>query len=319
MSQYLIILSCFLSVLEGVESEVTTVQEGQDASIKCSHTLARDNVKYFCRDPCTHEDVLITSDCQNDSQPRFSLLDHGDGDFVVTISKVKFTDAGIYYCGVDRSIKDTFEKVTLKVTPAQTTQPVGPSITQPGSSTDHDVEDKKGDSSEEDNVAYSNPFPRIKSGPVPKDTSKQAEGAPSGVVYIGVGLAAVVFVLVLSLSMFYTQKTRVRKASAPSAGHTPNTRSGSNYQVQCEYAEITSSPCHPTSNQAPASTGPSPIYSNVLPPSNQNPDSMDYSTVRFDRDEESLQYATLRFTDPPAGGYRHQSTSGSVIYSTINL
>ncbi|XP_076118374.1 uncharacterized protein LOC143099192 [Alosa pseudoharengus] len=305
MSQYLIILSCLLSVLEGVESEVITVQEGQDANIKCSHALAHDNVKYFCRHPCRDEDVLIRSYQQNYFQPRFSLVDHGTGKFDVTISKVTSTDAGTYYCGVDRYIKNTFKKVTLNVIPAQTTQP---SVTQPGPSTDSDEEDKEDHASEEDNLNLS---PWTKSGPVPKDTSEQAEREPTGLVYIGAGLAVVVFVLVLSLFMFYKRKTRSRKASAPSAGHTPNTGSGNNHQVQCDYAEVTISPGNPASSH---STDPS-----VPPPSNQNPDSVDYSTVCFDRDEESLQYATVRFTDPPAGGDRQRSNPGSVIYSTINL
>ncbi|KAG5278089.1 hypothetical protein AALO_G00095060 [Alosa alosa] len=308
MSQYLIILSFLVSVLEGVESEVITVQEGQDANIKCSHAVAHDNVKYFCRHPCRDEDVLITSKDQYDSQPRISLVDHGTGKFDVTISKVTSTDAGTYYCGVDRYIKDTFEKVILHVICAQTTQP---SVTQPGPSTDSDEEDKEDDASEKNNTDNSDFSPRTKSGPVPKDTSDQAQTEPSGLVYIGAGLAVVVFALVLSLFMFYKRKTRGRKTSAPSAGHTPNTGLGNNHQVQCDYAEVTISPGNPASSH---STDPS-----VPPLSNQNPDSVDYSTVCFDRDEASLQYATVRFTDPPAGGDKKGSTLGSVIYSTINL
>ncbi|XP_041959433.1 CMRF35-like molecule 8 [Alosa sapidissima] len=89
------------------------------------------------------------------------------------------------------------------------------------------------------------------------------------------------------------------------------------------YAEVTISPGNHTSRHAPFSTDPSAIYSNVSSPPNQNPDSVDYSTVRFDRSEESLQYATVRFTDPPAGGDKQGSTSrderdDAVIYSTIN-
>ncbi|XP_076118373.1 uncharacterized protein LOC143099191 [Alosa pseudoharengus] len=321
MSQYLIMLSCLLSVLQDVESEVITVQEGQDANIKCSHTFARGNVKYFCRHPCTYNDVLITSESQHYYQSRFSLVDHGTGDFTITFSKVRSTDSGIYYCGVERFIKDTSTEVHLKVVrvpssipsytsnrpskaTAQTTWPGDTSVRQ--LSRDHEGEDREDDASEEDDSEE-------------RAALEQAEGEPSGLVYIGAGLAVVVFVLVLSLFMLYTQKTRSRKTSAPSAGHTSNTGSGNNHQVQCDYADVTISPGNPTSSHTPPETDPSAIYSNVPPPFNQNPDSVDYSTVRFDRDEESLQYSTVRFTAPPAGGDRQRSNPGSVIYSTINL
>ncbi|XP_076120709.1 Fc receptor-like protein 5 [Alosa pseudoharengus] len=100
---------------EGLESENITVKEGEDAKMLCSHILARSNPKYFCRDPCTDKDVLITSAGKHNSQ-RLFLVDYGTGEFTVTMSQVKSTDAGIYYCGVDRLFIDTYKKITLNVT-----------------------------------------------------------------------------------------------------------------------------------------------------------------------------------------------------------
>ncbi|XP_048105174.1 uncharacterized protein LOC125298465 isoform X2 [Alosa alosa] len=180
MSQYLIILSFLLSVLEGVESEVITVQEGQDANIKCFHALAHDNIKYFCRHPCRHEDILITSKDQYDSQPRFSLADHGTGKFDVTISKVTSIDAGTYYCGVGRYIKDTFEKVILNVICASTISADTPSIT----------------TTEPDFITTS--------------TAKPYRAAdPSGsLVYVLVSVGVVAAVMGLIMLILYTQRKR---------------------------------------------------------------------------------------------------------------
>ena len=44
---------------------------GGDVTIKCSHSNACRNVKYFCKDPCKDEDVLITS--RQISRGRYSI------------------------------------------------------------------------------------------------------------------------------------------------------------------------------------------------------------------------------------------------------
>ena len=97
-----------------MESDIITVREGQDAEITCSHTFAYGSVKYFCKYPCTESDILVKSDWYQSLPKRFSLVDHGSS-FTVTISKVRSTDSGLYYCGVDHFYKDTFNEITLEV------------------------------------------------------------------------------------------------------------------------------------------------------------------------------------------------------------
>lgn len=82
--------------------------------IICSHKWASDNFKYFCRDPCTYKDGALVSSIQTEVG-RYRLKDLGDGSFTVTIADLQESDSGIYWCGVERSIKDTYEKVILEV------------------------------------------------------------------------------------------------------------------------------------------------------------------------------------------------------------
>ncbi len=35
---------------------------GKEVDITCSHSWASTNIKYFCRDPCGHRDILVKSD-----------------------------------------------------------------------------------------------------------------------------------------------------------------------------------------------------------------------------------------------------------------
>ncbi|XP_056312078.1 CMRF35-like molecule 1 [Danio aesculapii] len=82
--------------------------------ITCSHKWASDNFKYFCRDPCTYKDGALVSSIQA-LIGRYRLKDLGNGSFTVTITDLQESDSGIYWCGVNRSIKDTYEKVILEV------------------------------------------------------------------------------------------------------------------------------------------------------------------------------------------------------------
>ena len=85
---------------------------GGDVRIECSHTNAYDNVKYFCKDPCKDEDVLITS--SQISRGRYSITNKGNT-FYVTISRLTEGDTGTYWCGIQRPGLDTFKEVVLTV------------------------------------------------------------------------------------------------------------------------------------------------------------------------------------------------------------
>ncbi|XP_069385596.1 polymeric immunoglobulin receptor-like [Paralichthys olivaceus] len=106
------------------ETEATSVTGdlGGDVTISCSHTNAEGNIKYFCKDPCKDKDVLIRSN--DESKSRYSIEDKGNT-FSVTISHLTEDDTGTYFCGIDRVLKDTFNKVVLTVIKGRTHDPDG--------------------------------------------------------------------------------------------------------------------------------------------------------------------------------------------------
>uniref|UniRef100_A0A8C1U235 Ig-like domain-containing protein n=1 Tax=Cyprinus carpio TaxID=7962 RepID=A0A8C1U235_CYPCA len=87
---------------------------GKTVTITCSHSWAATNVKYFCRDPCKDsKDILVKSD--QSPTGRYTLKDSGEGTFTVNITDLQESDSGIYWCGVNRSGFDTYQKVNLTV------------------------------------------------------------------------------------------------------------------------------------------------------------------------------------------------------------
>ncbi|XP_056622969.1 uncharacterized protein LOC130436125 [Triplophysa dalaica] len=104
------------SSTNGIETHGYT---GKHVTISCQHSWAWSNRKYFCRDPCEEEDILVSSD--RSPNGRFSLKYLGKGTSTVTITDLKETDSGIYWCGVDRVGVDTYEKVNLRVSKGKIT------------------------------------------------------------------------------------------------------------------------------------------------------------------------------------------------------
>ena len=105
-----------------VESAVTKEVVGGQVTVGCSFTLAGNNNKYFCKGTCSGKDILVeTNGSKNVSQGRYSIEDNRDGVFYVTIKNQMKSDSGTYWCGVDRTIKDTFLEVNLKVTDGKIT------------------------------------------------------------------------------------------------------------------------------------------------------------------------------------------------------
>ncbi|XP_077057573.1 CMRF35-like molecule 9 isoform X3 [Siphateles boraxobius] len=86
---------------------------GRYIIIPCSHKWASSNIKYFCRDPCGARDILVKSD--RSPEGRYTLEDSGTGTFYVNITDLQESDSGIYWCGVQRFGKDTYQEVNLTV------------------------------------------------------------------------------------------------------------------------------------------------------------------------------------------------------------
>lgn len=87
--------------------------ERQSVTIRCSHMWAKGNRKYFCKYPCKEaKDVVV--DSTKPPPVRYHLQDRGNN-FNVTITDLKKTDSGKYWCAVDRAGIDTYTEVTLTV------------------------------------------------------------------------------------------------------------------------------------------------------------------------------------------------------------
>lgn len=97
------------------ETEALTGEVGGKITIKCSHSYADTNVKYFCKGACRDNDVTITSrKSRTDSNGRYSIKDEGNT-FYVTISDLQVEDSGTYWCGIERVGVDTYNEVILTV------------------------------------------------------------------------------------------------------------------------------------------------------------------------------------------------------------
>ncbi|KTF93429.1 hypothetical protein cypCar_00038362 [Cyprinus carpio] len=103
---------------------------GETVTIVCSYSWASTNIKYFCRDPCKDsKDILVKSD--QSPTGRYTLKDSGEGTFTVNITDLQESDSGIYWCGVERSVKDTYQKVNLTVSNDSDTNTNRPTTPKP--------------------------------------------------------------------------------------------------------------------------------------------------------------------------------------------
>ncbi|XP_060938556.1 uncharacterized protein LOC133015385 [Limanda limanda] len=102
------------------EAISVTGELGGDVTITCSHSYADGMVKYFCKAHCRDEDVLIRSN--RFSTGRYRIKDERNT-FYVTISRLTEGDAGTYWCGIDRVLKDTFQEDVLTVVKGKTQDP----------------------------------------------------------------------------------------------------------------------------------------------------------------------------------------------------
>ncbi|XP_031720736.1 uncharacterized protein LOC116393001 [Anarrhichthys ocellatus] len=117
-----LILIFLLGGLWETEAVSVTGVVGEEVKIKCSHSNAFNNVKYFCKGPCKSEDILVKSRTNKDSNEKYSITDEGNT-FYVTISRLTADDSGTYRCGIDRAGLDTYNEVVLAVIEGNTQDP----------------------------------------------------------------------------------------------------------------------------------------------------------------------------------------------------
>ncbi|XP_017291879.2 polymeric immunoglobulin receptor [Kryptolebias marmoratus] len=91
--------------------------EGREAHISCSYDPGYESYeKYLCKNGCGDSDVLITTGKTNTTK-YFIYDDKTTRIFTTTISDLRFTDAGKYWCGVTRNGKDIYIEVKLEISP----------------------------------------------------------------------------------------------------------------------------------------------------------------------------------------------------------
>ncbi|XP_066518399.1 polymeric immunoglobulin receptor-like isoform X2 [Hoplias malabaricus] len=120
MNLLLINIICVLTVLESVIPEALILEGrvGENLKIRCSHEFHHQNIKFFCNVQClTEKDILIKSTTNHNpaTSGRFSLSDEGSGVFIVTISSLKMSDSGTYWCGVKRGSVNSLLEVIVTV------------------------------------------------------------------------------------------------------------------------------------------------------------------------------------------------------------
>ncbi|XP_078138890.1 uncharacterized protein LOC144538510 [Centroberyx gerrardi] len=292
MEMIFLIMVFLLGGLCGTEAQPVSVtgQVGHRIAITCSHINAFSNYKYFCGGACTDKDVLIASGVEKKiSRGRYSIQDEGNT-FKVTITGLKKSDTGIYWCGIDRIGLDTYKTVYLQVVDATKTNHPPP---------------VKGNTTADVMVTDS---------PEGIITNASSSGK---VVYIGAGLGIAVLALAFVLLIFIRKRNRDTSASSGKDHDTVYaTPSNQQQDVGCGITafsstanesletENRSNTIHASSAIQHQDTSRDTIYSNVPLPSDSQmqPDSLFYSTVTFNQD-----------TDCSAAAPRPASTA----YSTI--
>ncbi|XP_059186735.1 uncharacterized protein LOC131969617 [Centropristis striata] len=110
MKMIFLLLVLLLEGLWETEAVSVTGVSGKEVTIKCSHSYAFTNVKYFCKGDCKDKDILI----RTRKNGRYSIKDEGNT-FYVTISHLTIDDSGTYWCGIERVGVDTYNEVILTV------------------------------------------------------------------------------------------------------------------------------------------------------------------------------------------------------------
>ncbi|XP_040043503.2 CMRF35-like molecule 1 isoform X1 [Gasterosteus aculeatus] len=114
MKMIFLVLVFLLGGLWKTEALSETGMAGKEVTIRCSHSYASTNVKYFCKGACDEEDILVRSSKHKDSNGKYSIKDEGNT-FTVTISGLTEDDSGTYWCGIERVGVDTYNEVVLTV------------------------------------------------------------------------------------------------------------------------------------------------------------------------------------------------------------
>ncbi|MCJ8729227.1 hypothetical protein PDJAM_G00103600 [Pangasius djambal] len=117
MKILLIFTLCLIS--DGGASKEVTGYSGGGVLIKCKYDAEfTQNPKYFCKGswPGCNYQIRTEAKYKWANSGRFSLFDETESaEFWVMIRELTVQDTGTYQCGVDKSLKDIYTSVKLKV------------------------------------------------------------------------------------------------------------------------------------------------------------------------------------------------------------
>ncbi|XP_067260315.1 CMRF35-like molecule 8 [Chanodichthys erythropterus] len=219
----LLVVLEFVFVQDVVSLNPVTAPVGGNATFRCSHFLASGNIKYFCRNSCEDEFILIRSNKkQNPTRTdRFTLYDEGS-DFTVTITRLQLSDSGTYICAVDRLFKDTYEHVTLHVFKVFTSTPVSASRPPARTTTRNAAENNERSVTMQSSADTS-----------PETMHGSALSGPLFYVGVGLGVLALIFtVIFIFIQLKYKQKRC--SSSVTASTHQPDSLNHSTLNITAQ-------------------------------------------------------------------------------------
>ncbi|XP_066511041.1 CMRF35-like molecule 3 [Hoplias malabaricus] len=292
-----LLLSGFLTAGVNAVRTVTGLR-GHSVQIHCPYDSGYESyTKYLCRGECptlvwSTKDIPVDSGSVKDQ--RFSLKDHTvNRVFIITITDLRTEDAGTYWCGIGRALRDDYTEITLLVKLDNFNNTAVPASYPPSAHT----------LSTAVFTAPSTGQQRTSSPNVPHSTSSSTthndKTEPSDpVMYISVGLAFVMIVLLVAMTALYKQKRttkRTKDKSIPLSAVPADPEMGD--RIYQEIEEREQKPGEDSTN--------SPLYSTIEPPdlfiyntptpSQQGPQQPPNSTVNFTKHSaENTIYSAVR-------------------------
>ncbi|XP_066516666.1 CMRF-35-like molecule 4 [Hoplias malabaricus] len=290
----LLLSSCFPAGVNAVRT--VTGLRGHSVQIHCPYESGYESkTKYLCRGECSvwkTKDIPVDSKSSKDQ--RFSLKDHTvNRVFVITITDLRTEDAGMYWCAVEGAVRDDYSEIQLQVkfdnsTPPPSDHTQSTSLSNPKG---HDPYSNSSSTTLTDQTTVQNP---------PEHASSDS------VMYIGGGLAFVVMVLLVAMTVLYKQKRNTkRKTGEPIPPSVMPADLGKDHRIYPEI-EVKEPGVQYTVNMIYGTSDPTneSLYCNVEEPSNV----LIYSTPTLSQQSpEQNLYSSVN------------STENSTIYSEVTV
>ncbi|XP_047228115.1 uncharacterized protein LOC124872310 isoform X2 [Girardinichthys multiradiatus] len=222
----------FLTLQEGETVRTYTRKEGGSITVRCEFSYYG-NRRFLCKETCKGKNILIETTKDRTQTGRYSIRYEGrdklSSDFLhVSITELEKSDSGRYRCGLVTvwagTLYDDF-RLVVKEDPSEPRWTLGPFIRStflPAASTTKTPQS-------------------LSSSPSPSssDTNKLSEkpAAASGLLlYVGLTLAILIFMLAAALLIFYKRKSFSQQKGPPVETENGNVSKAEDEAV--EYSEV---------------------------------------------------------------------------------